>query len=205
MDGAYYLTYNSWGDKRGQPNQLFYAISPNLENWTFDHPLAPNLTAGKRAIDAALAKYNDRYYLVWKQKQTPQIAWANALDSDNWQRLGRPSGGWFENGQFLEIDGSIYLLVTGARHLPYLMNMSAETPEDWLAWSAPYRLEIPEESFNTDHHANAAFLADWRLHDGYFYLLYTGRTEGKSHAGRGYNQLGLARSRDLVEWRVPPD
>ncbi len=210
IEGTYYLTYNSWGDKAGRPNQLFYGESRGLEHWTLDLPLARNLTRGKRAIDAAITYRDGRYYLAWKERQRPQMAWAKSLDGD-WQRLGRPSGGWFENAHFVDVDGRVHLLVTGFGLRPYLMYLAgdgdagvASLPTSWLQWSQPRRLEVPEEAFNTDHPANAAFLADWRRYDGHFYLLYAGRTEGRSHLRRGDNRLGLARSRDLVNWTVPP-
>jgi len=101
----------------------------------------------------------------------------------------------------------VYLLVTGFRHEPYLIQLlgAPGDPAGWLAWSEPWRLEILVEGLNADHLANAAYLVDWRGHDGYFYLFYAGRTEGHSHAGRGDNRLGVARSRDLVRWQVPGD
>jgi hypothetical protein len=59
------------------------------------------------------------------------------------------------------------------------------------------------ENFNTDNVANACFRADWREYDGHFYMIYCGRTEGKSHLGRGNNKLGLARSKELINWQAP--
>ncbi len=206
VEKTHVLTFNSWGEEHpnGQTNQLFYATSTDLESWTSPQPLAKNLTQGQRAIDAALTKTDDKLYLVWKEQQTPQLAVAHQLDGP-WNRLGTPSGGWFENAQLLQINGHWHLLMTGPDHAPYLMQMTGngEQDQDWLTWAPPRRLEIPEESFNTDEPANAAFLADWRLLDGYFYLLYAGRTEGKTHAGRGNNKLGVARSKNLQSWHVP--
>ena len=83
------------------------------------------------------------------------------------------------------------------------MKGSGKKPEDWLEWHPPTVLKVPQEGFNTYHRSNAAFLADWREYDGYFYLLYAGTTEGKTHAGRGNNKLGLARSQDLKTWSAP--
>jgi len=50
------------------------------------------------------------------------------------------------------------------------------------------RLEVPLKS------------ARMRQYDGYYYLIYAGRTEGQAFARRGWNQLGLARSSDLMHW-----
>lgn len=217
VDDTYYLTYNSWGDDHpnGSPNQLFYAESKDLENWDKHKPLATNVTVDedggpRRAIDAAVTYDRGKYYLVWKAVQTPQIAWSNCMGADGWTTLGRPIGSWFENGEFLKIDGRWHMLVTAnppgtKAHLPHLVPMINDGSKvaHWLGWGQMQLLDIPQEEFNTNRRANASFLADWREHDGYFYLLYAGRTESESHLGRGDNKLGLARSKDLKNWTVP--
>lgn len=77
---------------------------------------------------------------------------------------------------------------------------------------APGRVAI------VDGFANAPYLADWRDHDGFLYLLYAGKNEidcdryrGRLAGGirregwpRGWNRLALARSRDGRRWQVPP-
>lgn len=206
VGNQFHLTFNSWGDEHpnGKPNQLFFARSNDLETWGRHVPLAENITRGKRSIDAAIAKENGKYYLVWKENQTPQVAYANSL-SGRWRRLGTPAGGWFENAELIEIDGVWHLVATNRDNLPILRRMrrSGDRLTDWLRWSDPKVLNVPRQSFNTNHRANTAFLADWRSQDGYFYLLYAGRTESQTHLGRGDNRLGLARSPNLKEWVVP--
>jgi hypothetical protein len=199
---TFVLTYNSWGDAEGQPNQLFYAISRTLERWDAHHSLAADITRSRRAIDAAVASHRDMTLLIWKEQQTPQMAVAPRIDGPRWRRLGSPALGWFENGQFLSIDGVWHLLATGEGHRPVLARMRAgpDDPDNWLRWERPTDLAIPRQAFNTHDVANAAFLADWREIDGHFYLVYAGNTEGESHAGRGDNRLGLARSTDLRTW-----
>ena len=205
VDDVFVLTYNSWGDHPDKPNQLFYATSQDLTEWTFGQPLAPELTHGVRAIDAAVTQHHGRIFLSWKERQTPQIAWASNLEGP-WHRLGRPGKGWFENQQFLTLDDTPHMLITRKDFQPYLMELEGNLEEEtaWLRWSAARRLEVPQQAFNTHDRTNAAYLADWRHHDGYAYLLYAGSTEGHTHAGRGDNRLGLARSRDLQVWDVPP-
>lgn len=223
---TFYLTYNSWGDdhENGMPNQLFYATSKDLESWDKHMPIARDVTVNeegepRRAIDIALSpRVNGRHYMVWKARQTPQIAWSETIGAAGWHVLGRPVEPWFENGQFIEIDGRWHMLITsrpprgtpGPRpHGPYLVPMLGDgrglQPEDWMNWGELQPLEPPLESFNTHSRYNAAFLADWRAHDGFFYLLYAGNTEGQSHAGRGDNRLGLSRSRDLKSWFAAGD
>lgn len=115
-----------------------------------------------------------------------------------------------ENFEFLRVDGTWYLLTTDyAPHRPFLYRISGDGTgrhwRDWLAWVDGRELAIPREAFNTAHRANAAFIADWRALDGFFYAIYAGNTERRSFARRGNNALGLARSRDLHSWAVPPN
>lgn len=196
------LTYNSWGDKFLKPNQLFFATSPDLEHWEKHRPLAKDLTRGKRAIDAAMIRYNGKYILNYKTGrlfQKSRIATSDSL-SGPWTYLGRPIREWMENGELLVIGSELHLMMTGEGHFPYLSKLLSD---DFLHWSTPEVLTVPAEAFNTLDRANSGHLKDWRGHDGYFYLLYAGTTEGNSYLGRGDNKLGLARSKDLVNWEVP--
>ena len=203
---TFYLTSNSWGDDPKHPNQLFYAVSKDLEHWDQDKPLAPELTKGKRSIDAAITQANGKYYLVWKENQTPMIAVSGTLEPGKWAGLGPVPGGWFENGEFIEIDGKWYLLATDRAHLPVLrpVRNDSKTDADWLNLGEFVRLKIPLEKFNTVERANCAFLADWRSYDGYFYLLFSGRNRGFGHEGDKYFKLALSRSQDLKTWQAPP-
>ncbi|HET6285101.1 MAG TPA: family 43 glycosylhydrolase [Polyangia bacterium] len=216
IGAQYVMTFNSWGDLAGKPNQLFYATSPNLGTWSAARPLGAALTGGKRAIDAAIGNDNGRLFLFWKERvgaDRTRLAVATALDG-SWRFVGdglpalpatggRDNGLTHENFQFLRIDGKWQLLSTDYEpHAPWLYTMAgAGTDEnDWLSWQNGVRVQVAGEGFNSDHQANAAFLVDWRARDGYFYLVYAGRTEGTSHAGRGDNKLGLSRSKDLKSW-----
>ncbi len=207
---TFYLTYNSWGDRFGKPNQLFYATSKDLENWERGKPLARDITKWRRAIDAAVAAEGSRYYLIWKEFQKPRAAVAAEMGPAGWTRLGKVGPAWFENGELIKIEGKWRLVCTarqGGREdlAPFIREMDGSGDKDkhWASWGDFLKLDVPMEKFNTDHVANACFLADWRRHDGHFYLIYAGRTEGKTHKRRGDNKLGLARSKDLVHWEVP--
>lgn len=205
--GWFYLAYNSWGDKPFKPNQLFVARSRDLASWEFE-PLARDVTRGVRAIDAALAFDDDGVTLAYKAIQTPVIARAPSL-AGPWRKAGKIAGGlvWCENYQLVRIDGHWHLVATTKGKHPAIATMEDEAAsgdERWLSFSGFRDMVVPVEAFNTRSRANAPFLADRRAHDGHFYLLYAGSTEGRTHAGRGDNALGLARSRDLVSWTVPP-
>lgn len=123
---------------------------------------------------------------------------------------------WAENYQFVRIDGAWRMIATGRHpdrpidfgymgsHEPFIYALSAtgDTLEDWTDWVGKRWLQVPEQAWNTLMHANSAYLADWREHDGYFYLFYAG-TDEETADGRGHGRIGAVRSRDLVEWFLP--
>ena len=215
-EGKYYLTYNSWGDREGKPNQLFYAVSEDLIHWEFDKPLAANLTQGKRAIDAALAFEDGRCFLVYKEGQKPIVAYADSPDSKQWVKIGSPAIGWFENAQLIRIDNCWHLVATVKRkadgtateeHGPAFSRMLGDpaSPASWMQWE-PFRAihaDIPVHAYSINEKANAAFLVDNRDADGHFYLLAAARTEGVSFGRRGDCRLVLYRSTDLIKWFAP--
>ncbi|MGA3225692.1 MAG: hypothetical protein ABSC65_18140 [Acidobacteriaceae bacterium] len=213
LGGNYVMTFNSWGDKPGKPNLLFYMTSEDLVHWSPRQTLARNLTHDKRVIDAALAEADRGYYLIWKEgtqgNMKPRLAFTTALDQpfkfvgDGFPVLlmkdGKDNSLTHENYEFVYTLGKWYLLTTDYNpEGPYLYQL--DPGSGWLKWTQGYRLQTPKEKFNTDHRDNAAALYDWRQYDGYYYLIYGGRTEGKTFAGRGWNQLGLSRSKDLIHW-----
>ena len=226
-NGQYVLTYNGWGDKKGKLNQLYYAVSEDLENWEKHRPLAHGITEDYRAIDAALARHDESYYLFFKDSKPlghlPRVDWtrvATAKDLDGpWEFVysgyttfmpedALHSEKIHENYRLLQIDEDWYMQNSGYwPHNPYLYKIGGDPsdPGSWTVWKDGRLLEIPvQEGFNTAHQANASHLRDWREYDGYFYLIYAGNTENESFWTRGDNKLGLARSKDLINWEVPP-
>ena len=229
LRGRYVVTFNSWGDKPGKPNQLFYMASADLVHWTVRKPLGLNLTqvGNQRVIDAALAEAEGGYYLVYKEqspgiRSRPRIAFSISLDTpfqyvgDGIATLamkdGKDNGFFHENYELLQTNGQWYLLTTDYLHnsltpdkydvqAPYLYAL--DRGSHWLKWTHGYTFNIPQEKFNQESIANAAALYDWRKYDGYYYLIYAGRNDGQSFAKRGWSQLGLVRSKDMVHWSVP--
>jgi hypothetical protein len=192
----YVMVFNSWGDKPGQPNQLFYRTSPDLETWGPVQPLAANLTAGVRAIDAALAHDDGTVYLAWKQRtdrDRTQIATADSLDVftllGEAQFSGAHDSMTQENYHFFQVDGVWHVLTTDySPHTPTVYRRG----HDWLTWVDGRALTVPIEDFNRNHHANAATLRSFG--DGEHYLFYAGNNPpGDEYAGRGWNRLGVAR------------
>lgn len=227
--GKYVMTFNSWGDKPGKPNQLFYMTSDDLVHWTPRKALGLNLTqiGDQRVIDAALAQADGGYYLVYKEQtpgihSRPRMAFSTSLDRpfhyvgdgivDLLMKDGKDNGFFHENYEFLHTNGQWYMLTTDYLHnrqfhdkydvqAPYLYAL--ERGSHWLKWTRGYTFDLPQEKFNAESIANAAALYDWRKYDGYYYLIYAGRSEGQAYAKRGWNQIALARSKDLIHWSVP--
>lgn len=223
-NGRYVMTFNSWGEQPGKPDQLFYETSTDLVHWSHRKPLALNLTeiGGQQSIDAALAAADGGYYLAYKEigevVMRTHIAFSTRLDGpfayvgDGIPSVlmtdGKDNGLTHENYEFIRIDRQWYLLTTDYTDdepvvppMPHLYTLDSNS--HWLKWTRGYRFDIPHEQFNTDHIANATALYDLRKYDSYFYVIYAGRTGGQSYAGRGWNQLGLARSKDLIHWSTP--
>ena len=86
-----------------------------------------------------------------------------------------------------------------------------DVPASWLHWTGGYELQVPDEAWEhgtgatgaSYEHANSAYLCDARSLDGYYYLLFTGTPEMVDFGGSGHNQMGIARSTDLIHWQVP--
>ncbi len=211
--GRYELSFNSWGDARHHPNQLFYMTSRDLVHWSPRHPLAPQLTRGRRAIDSALAFTGHHYYLIWKQSwhhMRPRLASARHLRGP-WRWVGnglprltmangRSDGLTHENFTFSRIGGRWRLLASDYGHgVRHQVLYTQSHPGNWLAWGAGYDLKLARQGFN--HRANdAGAIYNWRWHDGYIYVIYAGRNDIRSFRHRGWNRLALSRSRDLHTW-----
>ena len=212
---TYYLVFNSWGDKEGKPNQLFYMSSSDMANWSARKPLAANLTQGKWAIDAALAFESGKYFLFWKEQQTARCAVGDSIDGDfrfigdgypKFQSASRKHVPWNENYQLLKTDGKWHLLATThgktRSHAPIIYDMQGdcESEANWAQWTNGRELFVADEQFNTRDQANSAVLLDLTCVDGFYYLLYAGTTEREAYLRRGWNKLGVSRSEDLTKW-----
>jgi hypothetical protein len=220
IDGRWYLTYQSWDGLSGSEDRnkaLFYATSDDLVHWHAHRPLAVDATGANRAIDPTIAQHNGCYYLLWKEWQTPQLAVSNGIGERGWKRLGNPFNTWAENGQFLKIDGRWQVVVHArppeehgrvpkTRPRSFLLPMigSGDREGDWMNWGPWREIVLPEQAgFNDDGRINAPFIADWRALDGHFYTIFCARRQGAAGGNMGHT-LGLARSRDLATWELPP-
>jgi hypothetical protein len=217
--GRYVITFQSL-DAAGA-TRLYYRTSPNLETWSDRQPLVPDAFPGQRLIDSGLAHTDDGLFLMFKRgervgPQYTELAWSRSGRLDGpWKLLGQPDTAPLEDYQFLVIDGVWHVLGTeiplGHDPVLYRLRGDPSKAKSWLHWKEAGRFEIPEEDWNagetpavTHETSNASFLCDARAADGYFYLFYAGSTELTTFAGRGHAKIGVARSRDLQTWEVPP-
>jgi hypothetical protein len=225
--GTFVSTYDSPPNEAG-PTQakLYYRTSSDLVHWSAPHPLAHDLypSAAQRMIDPALAWTGHGLILAYKvgttsETQAFEIAWSRSGSlSGPWTVVGRPDirlyDDTIENYELLSIDDRWRLVATSnTLDQPWIFTLSGDPkdPTSWLHWVGGYELQIPAEAWNTGtgissvnyEHANSAFLCQDSA-DGYDYLTYAGSQELTRFGGWGHAQIGVARSKDLVHWSVPP-
>lgn len=225
--GGWVMTLNGWGDNDGGPtDRLLYVNTTNFTAWSKVTPLAKELDVGQREIDAAVtwdSSDGGSWILAWKggaDRSTTQLASARSLDGP-WTLLGaptmtlasgQPAFAIHENFDFFEGPSGATMLVTSdyGNFLPgprqtWVYERDETADAGWLTWSGGRALNISQQSFNTHDRANAGFVAPWTQYDGYWYCVYAGNTDGSGWGGRGHNQLGLARSSDLIAWEAAAD
>jgi hypothetical protein len=226
--GMFVSTYDSPpGESGATQAKLYYRTSSDLVHWSRPHPLAPTLypSPAVRMIDPALAWTGKGLILAYKigttsQSQAFEIAWSDSGSlSGPWKVIGRPDikiyNDTLENYELLSLQGAWHLIATSnTLDQPWIFTLSGPptNPSSWLHWTDGYELEVPSETWNTGtglssvnyEHANSAFVCQDTA-DGYEYLTYAGSQELSRFGGWGHAEIGLARSKDLEHWTVPPN
>jgi hypothetical protein len=223
--GAYVVTYDSGpGQVGGGEPKLYYRTSTDLVTWSAPHPLALALHPGTRSrmIDPALAWTGHGLILGYKVGSTTQhfeIAWSRSGSlAGPWVRVGQPHialyGSTVENYEFLTLAGRWHLVATSNNlDQPWLFSLIGDPtkPSSWLRWTKGAELQIPSGTWDTGpglssvsyEHANSIYLCDARTTDGYYYATYAGSDELTQFGGWGHAKIGIARSKDLVHWKLP--
>jgi len=226
--GTFVSTYDSPPGETG-PRQakLYYRTSSDLVHWSVPHPFARTLypSPAVRMIDPALAWTGNGLILAYKvgttsHSQAFEIAWSKSGSlSGPWKVVGRPDirihNDTVENYELLSVKGAWHLVATSnTLDEPWIFTLSGSRldPSSWLHWGGGYELTVPSEPWNTGtglssvnyEHANSAFLCQ-DTSDGFEYLTYAGSQELSHFGGWGHAEIGIARSKDLKHWTVPPN
>ena len=227
--GSFVATYDSGpGEIGGGQSKLYYRTSPDLVRWSAPHPLARSLhpTPGDRMIDPALAWTGHGLILGYKAgtvsgttSQHFEVAWSPSGSLDGpWTFVGRPDivvyGDTVENLEFIAVRGRWRLVATSNTFdQPWMFDLSGDpsVPSSWLHWTHATMLSIPGQAWDSGRglssvgfeHANSVFLCDATATDGYYYATYSGSDELSHFGGWGHAEIGIARSKDLVHWRIP--
>jgi len=223
--GGWVMVYQSPG--AGGVLRLHVATTADLVHWTQGVELMPDVFPGERVIDGALAYESGHWYVGLKRAQAFYVtrSLGPALDG-RWETpvAADAACGFTENYQFLKIDGHWRMIATGrdvreygpedldyneytSNHAPFIYSMAGrgDSLADWTRWVGKRRLEIPTEQWNTVAQANSASLLDAEPLDGWYYLFYAGSNDSESFQRRGHAKIGVARSRNLVDWVLPGD
>lgn len=218
VDGGWHLVTQGAPSTSSGPLRLLHSTSKDLFTWETLKELAPQNEPTQRQIDGALAFADGHFWLGYKGEQDFYVMRSEGPELDGrWQSPQRASaaGEWAEAFHFIELDGVWHLVATGrdpkgfrcpnpytCSHEPFIYRRDGD---DWTKWVDKRQLKIQVEDWNREAHANGASLNDWRAHDGWYYLFYSGSNDGERFAGRGHCKLGVARSKNLVDWRLAGD
>jgi hypothetical protein len=226
-EGGFVVTYQSDpGQSDRAQSRLWYRTSPDLVTWSAPHPLAQNLAPEPqdRMIDGSLAWTGRGLVLGYKagvvgSEQAFEIAWsADGSLNGPWRYVGKPdivvNGGTVERDEFLTVAGTWRLVATSNElDQPWVFELAGnpDDPRGWLDWIDGHELEVPKAQWDSGpgissigfEWANSAFLCNDSAAGGYYYLLYSGSSELTAFDGWGHAKIGIARSRNLVDWQVP--
>jgi hypothetical protein len=221
-DGRYLITYQQQLPSNPEVSKLHFVAAKDVTGkWSEPVRLIPGIFEEERTIDGAFAHTRHGLFLLFKRgahtavEQHDELAWSPSGSPDGpWTYLGESDLPWSENFQFLPINGTWHVLVTEIPiHRPALYRIAGDPadPESWRRWRLVRHFEVPQEAWNsgqtpgvTHETANSAYLCDARRLDGNWYLFYAGSSELTSFDGRGHAKIGVARSKDLERWEVPP-
>jgi predicted GH43/DUF377 family glycosyl hydrolase len=177
---------NSWS-KKGK------VLSPDKQTWEGDYI----------AANGSVLRVEGKYLHWYQGGRIPRIGFAISNDGVTWSKHGRPAldtgpyGSWDERGvadpYVIRIDGWFYMYYLGqdrARRQRLGVARSSDGIE-WEKYRANPILELGEAGrFDETGLGEPAVWSE----QGWYWMLYTARDR------REYRRLGLARSRDGVNW-----
>ena len=217
-EGKWHLVTQGASPSSTATHRLLHGTSADLRSWSPLAELAPGNESAQRQIDGTLVFADGHFWLGYKGDQDFFVMRSQGAELDGrWEapREASAAGEWAEAFHFYEIDGQWRLVATArdpkgwrcinpyvCSHEPFIYTRDGD---DWTRWTEKRQLHVPLEDWNSSLHANGASLNDWRAQDGWFYLFYAGSDDLDSFGGRSHCKLGVARSKDLITWRLPGD
>ncbi|HYL37533.1 MAG TPA: hypothetical protein VEV17_16580 [Bryobacteraceae bacterium] len=173
-------------------------LSPDPRTWEGD-AIAANGSAVADESGAIL------YY--YQAGQPPEIGLARSANGHQWRRQGPPvlptgpRGSWDERGvadpYVIHIGRSYYMFYEGMDRARR-QRLGVATSDDGVTWYKLRRNPILElGAYGAFDENGLGEPAVW-VSNGYYWMLYTGQDRGKMR------KLGLARSRDGVDWEKHP-
>jgi hypothetical protein len=231
IDDVWHMVYQFPDPDMPENRRLHLSTSSDLLTWSPPIDIAPDVLPDQSIIDGALIRRGGHFFLGFKWR-APQFFYVTRSENTTLDQRWLPAEraltpvdhfffGFAENYQFDSIDGDLRMIATardpeGVRcpnlftcsHEPFIYELASGDGGElahWRLWRRKTQLAIPYEDWNPIMHANTGYLNDWRGRDGFFYLSYAGSLDSESFQGRGHGKIGLARSRDLVHWRVAGD
>ena len=210
LRNIYYLSFNSWGNKPGKPDQLFYMTSRDLKNWTFKTPLAPGLTVNAKATRPSLVFSRGRWFLIYNHDKETQMAMTRGVRMP-FERLGMGTPSFYSSTdtivahkkhQLIRFGNKWGLLASGNNFIPYLYQLSTTGSSGlgWLTWEGGYPLKVQRREIALAPPPESATLINMKRFGGYFYLFYVMNPSGETTQERGSSKIEVYRSTDLLYW-----
>lgn len=207
------LYYNCYSGFDGKTWHTGLAVSPDGLKWEKrGKVLSPGPAAWEGDYIAANGSLFDsgRDFLYWYQtgpRESPRIGLARSADAAHWQKHPAPVvepgpwGSWDERGAgdpyVIRREGMFYLFYLG-QDRARRQRLGIARSADGVTWtklrSSPVMELGPAGAFDEEGLGEPAVWAS----GGYYWMLYVGRDRKEDR------RLGLARSRDGLEWRTVP-
>ena len=173
-------------------------LSPDPHSWEGDYWAANG---------SVLADANQMLY-YYQAGQPPEIGLARSSNGHQWQRHGPPvlaagpRGAWDERGagdpDVIRIGGDYYMFYLG-QDRARRQRLGVARSNDGFTWYKLRRNPILElGEYGAFDENGLGEPAVW-VSNGYYWMLYTGRDRGE------VRRLGMARSRDGVDWEKLPE
>jgi hypothetical protein len=210
LRNIYYLSFNSWGDKPGEPDQLFYMSSRDLRNWTVKTPLAPEVTVNEKATHPVLAFSRGKWFLCYNHNAEPRVAMTRGIRMP-FERLGMGSLSLYNSAdtilahkkhQPISFGNKWGLLASGNKVDPYLYKLptAGSSGLGWLTWDGGYPIKVIRREIALAPPPESATLINMKSAGGYFYLFYVMNPSGETSLQSTTSKIEVYRSTDLQYW-----